>query len=289
MTYGTIIKGIGGFYYVATQRGIAECRALGRLRKEKITPVTGDRVKIRITSEAPYEGAIEEVAERKSYLIRPPVANVDSMVIVISTASPCPDYLMIDKLIVTAERANIDIIIAVNKTDIAPPDEIVDIYEGAGFKTVKTCAQTGKGADELKAALTGGITAFAGNSGVGKSSLLNRFGFTLETGSVSKINRGRHTTRHTELLPLDKDRFIIDTPGFSLLEINDIKANELKNYFREFKGLDACRFSDCAHIGAAPGDCTVCAAVEKGGIAKTRYNSYVDIYNSLKNLNEWDK
>lgn len=274
---------------MATDDGVAECRALGRLRKENITPVTGDRVKIRVTNKNPYEGAIEEVESRRNYLIRPPVSNIDMLVIVISTESPSPDYLMIDKLIATAEYAKIEIIIAVNKIDLALPDEIVEIYKKAGFQTVKTCAQANIGIDKLKALLTGRITAVAGNSGVGKSSILNRFGLNLETGEVGRTNRGRHTTRHTELLPLGNGKFVIDTPGFSLLEVDDIKANELENYFREFANVGECKFSDCAHIGVKADDCGVYNAVTKGEISKTRYESYENMYNFLKTIKEWEK
>ena len=284
MTDGIITKGIGGFYYVSTPHGSYQCRARGKLRQDKIIPVVGDRVKISIVNESQAEGVIEQIQPRVNYLIRPPVANVDTVVIVIASASPCPDYYMVDKLIVTAEKAGIEIIIAVNKTDLASPDAIIDIYKKSGFVTVKTCAEKNLGIDNLKALLTGKITAFAGNSGVGKSSLLNRFGFSLETGDVSKIERGRHTTRHVELLPLGKEGYVIDTPGFSLLDIYDIEPNHLKDYFREFESFSRCRFKDCTHIDATSGNCAVVSAVEKGDICPTRYSSYLNLYKSLKDI-----
>lgn len=288
MIEGVITKGIGGFYYVTTEKGVAECRARGKLRKDKITPAVGDKVDITIVNENPLQGALERVHERANFLIRPPVANVDAVVVVISTTSPNPDYFMIDKLIVTAEKTGIEVIAAVNKTDIGSPDEAIDIYSNAGYKTIKVCAEKNEGIDSLKRLISGKITAFAGNSGVGKSSLLNRLGFNLETGKVSKIERGKHTTRHVELMPLENGGFVIDTPGFSLLEINDIKHNELKDFFIEFGNYDNCRFADCLHIGVKPSNCAVCAAVENGDICETRYKSYLDLYNTLKDIKEWD-
>ncbi|NLB80879.1 MAG: ribosome small subunit-dependent GTPase A [Clostridiaceae bacterium] len=289
MTNGIILKGIGGFYYVQTDLGIIQCKAMGRLRKENITPVTGDMVKIRISEEDPKEGAIEEIAKRKNSLMRPPVANVDAIAVVISTANPKPDFLMVDKLIATAEYIKIRIIIVVNKIDIASGDEIINIYKKAGFETVKTCSQTNEGIDELKSMMTDRITSFAGNSGVGKTSILNCFGFDLLTGDVSKINRGKHTTRHSELLPFKQNRYVIDTPGFSLLEITSIRSNQLKDYFREFARFENCRFADCIHIGAKPNICGVGAALEKGEICHSRYKSYMDVYNDLKDIKEWEK
>lgn len=288
MINGTIIKGIGGFYYVATERGIIQCRARGKLRKAKITPAVGDMAQISIVSENPLEGALEGIGERKSFLVRPPVANIDCVVVVIAAASPAPDYTLADKLTVTAEKAKIEVIIAVNKTDIASPDDAISIYEKAGYKTVRVCAESGGGIDGLKALISGKITALAGNSGVGKSSLLNRLGFDVETGSVSKIERGRHTTRHAELFPLDTGGFVIDTPGFSLLEVNDIKADELKEYFPEFGKCEECRFAGCLHVGAKSKDCAVVRAVSEGEISQTRYNSYTALYDTLKSVKEWD-
>lgn len=288
MIDGIIVKGIGGFYYVATDKGTAECRARGKFRKEGITPLVGDRVGITIVNENPLQGALEEVYPRLNCLVRPPVANVNTVVIVIATASPAPDYFMVDKLIVTAEQSDIEVIIAVNKTDIANPNETVAIYKKAGFPVVQTCAIEGIGISELKKLIQGKVTAFAGNSGVGKSSLLNGLGFNLETGQVSKIERGKHTTRHAELMPLNGGGYVIDTPGFSLLEINHISANELKNHFREFSEYEPCSFTDCVHYGASSKDCTVIEAAEQGKIGKTRFESYTNIYNVLKDIKEWE-
>lgn len=285
---GVITKGIGGFYYVSTERGIAECRARGKMRKQKITPMVGDKVEITIVNENPFEGALEEICPRKTYLIRPAVANVDTVVIVIAATSPNPDFFMIDKLIVTAEKGNIDVIIAVNKTDLLVPDKIIEMYSSAGYKVTPICASTGEGMQSLKKLISGKITAFAGNSGVGKSSILNCLGFNLETGIVSKIERGKHTTRHIELMPLIGGGFVMDTPGFSLLEITNVKAVDLKDLFNEFKNYNNnCRFDDCVHIGGKPKDCAVLSAVEQGLIGESRYNSYSALYDTLKDIKEW--
>ncbi|MDR0405805.1 MAG: ribosome small subunit-dependent GTPase A [Clostridiales bacterium] len=289
MIEGRVTKGIGGFYYVATERGLAECRARGRLRRERITPAVGDWAAISIVNETPLQGALEEIRERTNFLIRPPVANVDNVVVVIAAASPNPDYFMVDKLIVTAERAGIRVIVAVNKTDLALPDEIVSTYADAGYPSIAVCAGRDEGTDALRDLIAGGVTAFAGNSGVGKSSILNRLGFALETGAVSKIARGKHTTRHAELLRLEPEGYVIDTPGFSLLEINGVKAGELRTHFREFARLGDCRFPGCAHVGAKAEDCAVIAAVRRGELRETRYQSYVTLYNSLKAVKEWEQ
>ena len=285
---GVITKGIGGFYYVSTERGIVECRARGKMRKQKITPMVGDKVEITIVNEDPFEGALEEISPRTTYLIRPAVANVDTVVIVIAATSPNPDFFMIDKLIVTAEKSDIDVIIAVNKTDLLNPDKIIEMYSSAGYRVTPICASTGEGIEELKKLIQGKITAFAGNSGVGKSSILNCLGFTLETGVVSKIERGKHTTRHIELMPLNGGGFVMDTPVFSLLEITNVKANELKNLFNEFEIYNNnCRFDDCVHIGGKPKDCAVLSAVEQGLIGDSRYKNYTALYDTLKDIKEW--
>ncbi len=286
---GVITKGIGGFYYVSTERGIVECHARGKMRKQKITPMVGDKVEITIVNENPFEGALEEISPRTTYLIRPAVANVDTVVIVIAATSPNPDFFMIDKLIVTAEKGNIDVIIAVNKTDLLDPDKIIEMYSLAGYRVTPICASTGEGVEDLKKLIRGKITAFAGNSGVGKSSILNCLGFSLETGIVSKIERGKHTTRHIELMPLSGGGFVMDTPGFSLLEITNVKANELKNLFNEFEIYNNnCRFDDCVHIGGKPKDCAVLSALEQGLIGDSRYNNYTALYDILKDIKEWD-
>ncbi len=290
MIDGVIVKGIGGFYYVSTEKGMAECRARGKFRKLGIKPMVGDRVKITLVDENTMEGAVEEIEERKNFLIRPPVANIECIVIVVAATKPQPDFFLIDKLILSAEIKGIEVIIAVNKTDLQSDDEIRTIYSNAGYDIVSVCAMTGQGVDELKDKIQGKITAFAGNSGVGKSSLLNHFGLELDVGDVSRIERGKHTTRHVELFESERGSFVMDTPGFSILEITDMEAQEIKKYFRELADYEGkCRFADCNHFGTKPSDCAVAGAVEKGIISAVRFESYIQLYKSLKEIKKWEK
>lgn len=290
MINGVIIKGIGGFYYVATENGVVECRARGKFRKLGIKPLVGDRVKISLVNENTSEGAVEEIEERKNFLIRPPVANIECIVIVVAATKPQPDYYMIDKLIVSAQSRGIDVVIAVNKTDLQSPDQVQSIYEKAGYVVVPVCAKDNVGIDELKEKIKGKITAFAGNSGVGKSSLLNHFGLSLEVGDVSKIERGKHTTRHVELFEVESGSFVMDTPGFSILEITDITAEDLKKHFIEFAEYEGCcRFADCNHFGTKSRDCALAAAVENGAVSQTRFESYKQLYEVLKEIKLWEK
>lgn len=290
MTDGVIVKGIGGFYYVSTKEGTAECRARGKFRKQGIKPMVGDRVKITIVDKNTMEGAVEEISERKNFLIRPPVANIECIVIVVAATKPQPDFFMLDKLILSAEIRGIEVIVAVNKTDLKSADEIKTIYNGAGYDVVSVCANTGEGVDKLKEKISGKITAFAGNSGVGKSSLLNHFGLKLDVGDVSKIERGKHTTRHVELFEVQQGSYVMDTPGFSILEITDVEAADLKKHFKEMLKYEGeCRFADCNHFGTKPKDCAVADAVEKGEISASRFESYKQLYESLKEIKKWEK
>lgn len=290
MINGVIVKGIGGFYYVSTEKGVAECRARGKFRKQGIKPMVGDRVKISLVNENTMEGAVEEIEERKNFLIRPPVANIECIVIVVAATKPQPDFFMIDKLILSAESKGIEVLIAVNKTDLESSDEIKGIYEKAGYDVLPVCAMTNFGVDTLKEKIQGKITAFAGNSGVGKSSLLNRFGLSLDVGDVSKIERGKHTTRHVELFETMSGTYVMDTPGFSILEITDIEANDVKKYFKEISVFDGkCRFADCNHFGTKPRDCAVAEAVENGEIPQSRFESYKQLYETLKEIKTWEK
>ncbi|MBQ2284435.1 MAG: ribosome small subunit-dependent GTPase A [Clostridia bacterium] len=290
MTDGVIVKGIGGFYYVSTENGVAECRARGKFRKQGIKPMVGDRVKITVVNENTMEGAVEEIFERKNFLIRPPVANIECIVIVVAATKPQPDFFMIDKLILSAQSKGIEVVIAVNKTDLESSDEIKNIYEKAGYSVIPVCAKNNFGVDDLKAKISGKITAFAGNSGVGKSSLLNRFGLSLDVGDVSKIERGKHTTRHVELFEVVPGTYVMDTPGFSILEITDIEANDVKKYFNEIAEYDGkCRFADCCHFGTKPRDCAVAEAVANGEIPQSRFESYKQLYEALKEIKTWEK
>lgn len=284
---GTIIKGIGGFYYVKASDSIYECKARGIFRKEKITPMIGDRVEIETDGD---KGSITKILERKSSLVRPPVANVDTMMLVAAAASPDPNLPLIDKMLVNAEINNIKPAICINKTDLTGRDDIVSAYSLAGYEIFTVSAEKEAGIEELTDYLKGKTTAFAGLSGVGKSSLLNLItDGSMETGSVSeKIMRGKHTTRHVELFELPCGGFVLDTPGFSSLEVEGIRADELWEYFPEIVPQNGnCRFRGCSHINEP--DCAVRELAESGKMASSRYESYVELYNKLKLIKEWEK
>lgn len=283
---GVIVKGIGGFYYVKAEDSVVyECKARGIFRKDKIKPVIGDKVNIEVENK---KGNIIKIWERRTELVRPPVSNIDNIMIVIASKNPDPDFLLIDKMLVTAESKGINPIICINKTDLEDGEEIVNVYKNVGYPIFKISAQENWGIDELKEQLLGKITAFAGLSGVGKSSILNELiSSDAETGDISqKIKRGRHTTRHVELFSLDTGGFIFDTPGFSSFEMENIKANELLNYFPEMCSIQGCRFKGCVHINEP--DCAVKRLVEEGKIHPRRYENYKEIYNILKARKDWE-
>lgn len=284
---GTIIKGIGGFYYVKASDSIYECKARGIFRKDKITPMIGDKVEIETDGDT---GSIIKIMERKSSLVRPPVANVDTMMLVVAAASPDPNLPLIDKMLVNAEINNIQPAICINKTDLTGRDDIVSAYSRAGYEIFTVSAEKELGIEELTDYLKNKTTAFAGLSGVGKSSLLNLItDGSMETGSVSeKIMRGKHTTRHVELFELPCGGFVLDTPGFSSLEVEGIKADELWEYFPEIVPVNGnCRFRGCSHVNEP--DCAVRELVQNGKMASSRYESYVELYNKLKLVKEWEK
>lgn len=288
---GTIIKGIGGFYYVEAADEIYECKARGVFRKEKLSPLVGDKVTISINENA--ENTIDEIMPRKNALTRPPVVNIDNLIIVVSTVEPKPSTLVIDKLIAVAEHKNIDPIIVITKSDLASAQEIFDIYTLAGFKTIIVSNETKDGVDEVKAVLKDKISALTGNSGVGKTSLLNNLDETLalKTAQISKkLGRGRHTTRQAELYRVC-DGFVVDTPGFSSFEIDKsdiILKDELAYCFRDFSDyIEKCKFyPSCTHT--ADKGCAVVEAVNEGKISKSRHNSYVQLYNEVKDIKEWN-
>ena len=288
---GTIIKGIGGFYYVEAADEIYECKARGVFRKEKLSPLVGDKVTISINENA--ENTIDEVMPRKNALTRPPVVNIDNLIIVVSTVEPKPSTLVIDKLIAVAEHKNIEPIIVITKSDLSSAQEIFDIYTLAGFKTIIVSNETKDGVDEVKAVLNDKISALTGNSGVGKTSLLNNLDETLalKTAQISKkLGRGRHTTRQAELYRVC-DGFVVDTPGFSSFEIDKsdiILKNELAYCFRDFSDYtEKCKFyPSCTHT--ADKGCAVVEAVNEGKIGKSRHNSYVQLYNEVKDIKEWN-
>ncbi|MCI6388646.1 MAG: ribosome small subunit-dependent GTPase A [Ruminococcus sp.] len=288
---GTIIKGIGGFYYVEAADEIYECKARGVFRKEKLSPLVGDKVTISINENA--ENTIDEIMPRKNALTRPPVVNIDNLIIVVSTVEPKPSTLVIDKLIAVAEHKNIEPIIVITKSDLASAQEIFDIYTLAGFKTIIVSNETKDGVDEVKVVLKDKISALTGNSGVGKTSLLNNLDETLalKTAQISKkLGRGRHTTRQAELYRVC-DGFVVDTPGFSSFEIDKsdiILKDELAYCFRDFSDyIEKCKFyPSCTHT--ADKGCAVVEAVNEGKISKSRHNSYVQLYNEVKDIKEWN-
>ena len=287
MLNGKIIKGIGGFYYVDTENGLYECRARGIFRKEKITPLVGDRVVISVVDEENKKGVVEEIDERDTELVRPPIANVDKALIVFAIKNPSPNLSLLDRFIVLAEKENLEIVIILTKADLDDGEElnkIKDIYELSGYKVIPVSNRQKLNIDKVKEELNGNVVVFAGPSGVGKSSLLNEIdqNFELQTGEVSdKIKRGKHTTRHAELLKLECGGMVADTPGFSSLTLDDIDETELKEYFIEFNDFDDCRFgSRCIHENEP--SCSVKEAVENGEISKKRYDSYIQLLNEIR-------
>ena len=273
---GILLKGIGGFYYVDTDEGVYECRARGLFRKQNIKPLVGDKVTISSIDENSRTALLYEILNRKNELIRPSVANVSQLIAVISTENPKPNLYLLDKVIASCEFAEIEVVVCINKTDLADAKVYADIYRNAGFKTIEISAINNSGIDDLKNMLKDKISVFAGNSGVGKSSIINLMlgEDFFETGEVSqKVERGRHTTRHTEHKVLPFGGYIIDTPGFGSLELekfNEISSERMFREFREFKQL--CRFKDCIHD--CEEGCAVIKAVEEGKIEKSRYESY---------------
>ena len=288
MINGKIIKGIGGFYYVDTEKGLYECRARGIFRKNKITPLVGDRVSISVVDEENKKGVVEEIEERDTELVRPPIANVDKALIVFAIKNPSPNLSLLDRFIVLAEKENLEIVIVFTKVDLDADGELLEelksIYEVSGYKVISVSNKLKLNIDKIKEELKENTVVFAGPSGVGKSSLLNEVdkNFELKTGEVSdKIKRGKHTTRHAELLKLECGGMVADTPGFSSLTLDDIDESELKEYFIEFDKYDECRFgSRCIHENEP--SCAVKEAVENGDISKKRYESYIQLLNEIR-------
>ena len=285
---GKIIKGIAGFYYVnVVESGVYECKAKGVFRKEKIKPLVGDNVRIEILDEENKTWNIVEIFPRKNELIRPAVANIDQALVVFAVTKPTPHFNLLDRFLVMMERKEIPVVLCFNKKDIATSPEIAEleaIYEKCGYPIVFTSALEQENIEEIRRLLLKKTTAIAGPSGVGKSSLINLLQnqVQMETGTISrKIERGKHTTRHSELIAVDADSYIMDTPGFSSLYVNDFEKEELKYYFREFASYEGqCRFQGCDHVHE-PG-CAVKEALEEGKIHPIRYKNYLEMYTELK-------
>ena len=285
-----IIKALSGFYYVQTEDGVVECRARGRFRRQDQSPLVGDFV--RITRQGD-KGVLEELLPRKNAFIRPAVANIDQLVVLASCAIPVTEPFLIDRVLAIAQLQNVPALVVVNKDDLAPAQPLAEIYRRAGVPVLVTSAETGEGIEALREALAGKLSCLTGNSGVGKSSLLNRAcpQLQLPVGEVSeKLGRGRHTTRHIELYSLGSNTFVADTPGFSAFDIERMELvhkEQLQYAFPEFAPyLGHCQFPDCAHR-KEPG-CAVRKALAEGKIGQTRYSSYERLYELASQLKEWE-
>ena len=285
---GKIMKGIAGFYYVnVAGSGLYECKAKGIFRKEKIKPLVGDEVEIEVLDETEKTGSLERILPRRNELIRPAVANIDQALVIFAVTDPKPHFNLLDRFLVMMERKEIPVVLCFNKKDIAKPEEaggLEEIYSACGYPLILTSALTMENIERIRELLLGKTTAVAGPSGVGKSSLINLLQpeACMETGSISrKIARGKHTTRHSELIYIEEGAYIMDTPGFSSLYVNDFEKEELKRYFREFIPFEGyCRFNGCSHVHE-PG-CAVKQAVEERKIHRTRYENYLEMYRELK-------
>ena len=287
---GVIFKALSGFYYVDCGGVQVTCRARGKFRLEKVSPLVGDRVEVEVQPGG--EGTVKAILPRKNQFHRPAVANIDCLVVVCSGATPVTDPFLIDRVVAMAERRKCESIICFNKWDLEQPQALYETYLNAGFPTLRLSAETGEGVKQLSRLIAGKTCAFTGNSGVGKSSILNALepGFGLEVGQVSeKLGRGRHTTRHVELFPV-AGGLVADTPGFSAFDVEQMEAipkEELAAAFREFGPyLERCRFQGCAHVKER--GCAVREAVAEGTIALSRHRSYVRLYEQAKEIPEWE-
>lgn len=289
---GLVRKGIGGFYTVETEQGFYTCTARGKFRKERISPYAGDRV--RITGEEDGTGALEEILPRRNFLVRPPIANIDQLFIVASLRHPHPEPLIIDKTIAVAELEDIEPILVLTKTDLEDGSQLKAVYDCAGIPCLVVSSVTGQGVDQVRELLHGKISAFTGNSGVGKSSLLNALfpEFDLKTGEISqKLGRGRHTTREVELYKLEDGGYVADTPGFSTFDIERYRLTEKERLvygFREFLPyLGQCQFTSCSHT--CEKGCAILQGVEKGEIPRSRHESYCSMYQEIKDVKQWQQ
>lgn len=289
-TQGRIVRSLSGFYDVQVGEQIITCRGRGILRKAGNTPLTGDLAEITVER---GKGMVEKILPRKNSFVRPAVANIDALVVFAANVNPVTEPFLIDRVAAIAGDQEVPLILCVNKCDLDPALDLVRIYENAGFTVIRTSAETGEGVEELRQLIRGKLTAFTGNSGVGKSSILNRLApeLNLATGEVSeKLGRGRHTTRHVELYRLGEDTYVADTPGFSSFDTDQMEVilkENLQYAFPDFGDyLGKCRFDDCSHRKEP--DCAVRTAFEEGKIEKTRYDSYLKLYESYSQVNLWE-
>lgn len=284
---GKIMKGIAGFYYVHTAAGLVECKAKGIFRKEQIKPLVGDNVEIRLVDEENLLGNIVRILPRSNALIRPAAANIDQALVIFAIVKPNPNYNLLDRFLITMEKQKLPSVICFNKKDIATDNERQELsgaYGSCGYQVLFVSGKEKQGMEEIREQLKGKTTVVAGPSGVGKSTIINALypKANMETGEISrKIERGKHTTRHAQLFALGEETFIMDTPGFTSLNLSEMEKEDLQSFYPEFKDYEKkCRFGGCAHINEPV--CGVKAALETGKISKVRYDNYVLLYDELK-------